>query len=70
MRTQLRSPDAVVRWATILAAVATRIERLKHLARERADEPATVELTLEEIRMIVRSPPPGRSVPSAHPPKR
>jgi hypothetical protein len=52
-RTQLRSTDAVIRWATILAAVATRIERLKHLARERADEPATVELTLDEIRMIV-----------------
>jgi Transposase DNA-binding/Transposase DDE domain len=52
-RTQLHTPDAVVRWATILAAVATRIERLKHLARERADDPATIELTLEEIRMIV-----------------
>jgi hypothetical protein len=30
---QLRSVDAVIKWATILAAVATRIERLKYLSR-------------------------------------
>ena len=52
-RTQLRSVEAVKKWATILAAVATRIERLKHLARETPDEPATTELSADEIRVLV-----------------
>lgn len=46
---QLRSFDAVVKWATILAAVAVRIERLKYLARRIPDEPASIELTELEI---------------------
>ena len=52
-RTQLRTAQGVVRWATILAAVATRIERLKHLARTQPDQPATAELTHEEIHVLV-----------------
>ena len=32
-------------WATTLAALATRIERLKYFARNKADAPATVELS-------------------------
>ncbi len=52
-RMQLRSAEAAKKWATILAAVATRIERLKHLARNRPDEPATVELSADEIRVLV-----------------
>lgn len=50
--TQLRSVDAVHRWALILAAVATRIERLKRLARERPTQPATAELTVYEVRAL------------------
>jgi hypothetical protein len=52
-RTQLRTAQGVVRWATILAAVATRIERLKHLARTTPDQPASAELTDEEIHVLV-----------------
>jgi hypothetical protein len=52
-RTQLRSVDAVIKWATILAAVATRIERLKFLSRNQPDQPATVELSEDEIQMLV-----------------
>jgi hypothetical protein len=52
--TQLESFDAVRRWATILAPVATRIERLKHLSRNDATRnlPATVELTQLEVRAM------------------
>lgn len=51
---QLRSAEAIQKWATILAAVATRIERLKYLARNNADAPATVELSDEEIEVLRR----------------
>lgn len=46
---QLRAFQHVVRWATILASVAMRIERLKHLSRTQPDLPATVEFTQAEI---------------------
>ena len=51
-QTQLRTQPAVVLWATILAAVAIRIERLKRLARTTPDEPADIELTNDEIRVL------------------
>lgn len=47
--TQLRKRDHVVRWATMLAAVAARVERLKFLARTQPDEPATAALSPLEI---------------------
>lgn len=47
--TQLQSFEAVQRWAIILGAVATRIERLKRLARRPESTPASVELTRTEI---------------------
>jgi hypothetical protein len=47
--TQLRARAHVIKWATLLAAVATRVERLKHLARETPDAPASVELSAAEI---------------------
>jgi DDE family transposase len=50
--TQLRSVDAVKTWATLLAAVAARIERLRHLARNEPEAPATVELTEVEIEAL------------------
>jgi len=51
--TQLRSTSAVIKWATILMAVAIRIERIKHLARAEPDRPATDEFTPLEIRAAV-----------------
>jgi hypothetical protein len=50
--TQLRSIAAVKTWATFLVAVATRIERLRHLARTDPDLPATVELTDVEVEAL------------------
>jgi len=50
---QLRSAAAAMKWATILAAVAARTERLKHLARSRPDTPASVELTRVEIQVLI-----------------
>jgi hypothetical protein len=51
--TQLRSRNAIIRWATILAVVATRIERLKRLARTAPDRPASEEMTPVEIEVLV-----------------
>lgn len=49
---QLRAKDHVVRWATMLAAVAIRIEQLKHWARSAPDEPATVAFTEVDIEAL------------------
>jgi hypothetical protein len=51
--TQLRSREAIIKWATILAAVATRATRLAYLAREKPDLPATTEFSLNEITVAV-----------------
>lgn len=48
-RSQLRTVDAIKRWATILAAVAARVERLKTLSREEPSRPATEFLSSDEI---------------------
>jgi hypothetical protein len=48
--TQLRSTGAVIKWATILIAVAIRIERIKQLSREEPDRPATDEFSPAEIK--------------------
>src|SRR5262249_2656929 len=48
----LRSSVAVQRWATILAAVAVRIERLKRIARVDPKAPASVELSPFEVRAL------------------
>jgi hypothetical protein len=50
--TQLRSVAAVKTWATLLAAVASRIERLRHLARNDPMAPATIELSDIEIEAL------------------
>lgn len=47
--TQLRSREAIIKWATLHAAVAARAIRLAYLARERPDESASVEFTQWEI---------------------
>lgn len=49
---QLRSVDAMIKWATILAAVAVRIERLKYLSRARPSDPASVVLSRTEIEVL------------------
>jgi hypothetical protein len=49
---QLRSPEAVRKWATIHASVAVRIERLKKLSRSEPDRPATDEFRPIELRAI------------------
>ena len=51
--TRLRSRQAAVRWASMLAAVAARIERLKTLSRTSPEQPATVELADVEIRALI-----------------
>ena len=49
---QLRSKNAVIKWATVLAAVATRIERIKYLSRTTPDESASLELGADEIEAL------------------
>jgi len=51
-QTQLRSTSAVIKWATILIAVAARIERIKQLSREQPQRPATDEFSTLEIRAV------------------
>lgn len=51
--TQLRSAQAVMLWATMLAAVGIRIERLKKLSRTEPDLPASVELSASEIQAVI-----------------
>jgi hypothetical protein len=50
--TQLHSTSAVIRWATLLAAVAVRVERLKHQARSSPDEPAANHLNKHELEAL------------------
>jgi Transposase DNA-binding/Transposase Tn5 dimerisation domain len=50
---QLRSFEAIRRWATILAAVAARIERLKHLSRTTPDVAALEEFSPEELEAAI-----------------
>jgi len=49
---QLRSVAAAEKWATLLATVAVRIERLKLLSRQDPGRPATEEFTKVELRAI------------------
>ena len=51
--TQLRSPEAVKKWATMLAAIAMRAERLKHSSRESPDSPAIKEFSPNELQALV-----------------
>ena len=51
--TQLHTTEAVWKWAILHAAVAVRTERLKNLARITPSEPASIELTQDEIRVLV-----------------
>jgi hypothetical protein len=48
-QSQLRSSESFKRWATLLGAVASRIERLKQSARTKPDTPALELATRDEI---------------------
>ena len=50
--TQLRSTNAIIKWATILAAVASRAERLRRRSRDEPEAPASVELSVDEIEAL------------------
>jgi len=52
-RCQLRKKEHAVKWATIMAAVAARIERLKHLARTEPDKPADTELSAPQLQALI-----------------
>lgn len=52
-RSQLRSYDALRRWATILAVVAARVERLKQLSRQQPALDALTELSREEVDVAI-----------------
>jgi len=51
--TQLRSRQAVFKWATILASVASRAMHLTHLARQEPDSPAEDEFTPYELEALI-----------------
>lgn len=50
---QLRAREHVIKWATVLAAVAIRAERIKHTSRETPRAPATVEFSTREIEALI-----------------
>jgi hypothetical protein len=52
-QSQLHTAAAAMKWATLLFAVAVRLERLKYLARSSPDAPASVELSPYEIRALI-----------------
>jgi|SRR5580704_902156 hypothetical protein len=68
---QLRKKDHFIKWATLMAAVAARIERLKVLARTEPSLPASIELNPYEIKALVlnrrRTKKRTDPVPSDHP---
>ena len=50
---QLRSRGALFKWATLLAAVASRAMQLTYRARNEPDVPATEELTTTELEALI-----------------
>jgi hypothetical protein len=52
-QSQLRSEEALRKWALVLAAVASRVERLKLLARDRPTLPADTEFSEIELHALV-----------------
>jgi hypothetical protein len=52
-QTQLRSRDALVRWATIHLAVAARATRLTHLARTEPSKASSTEFSRDEIDAVL-----------------
>jgi hypothetical protein len=52
-RSQLRSQKPLLIWATLMATVAARIERLKVLSRTQPDLPPETELSAHELRALL-----------------
>jgi len=52
-RCQLRKKEHAVKWATLMAAVAARIERLKHLARTEPERPADSEFSAHQLQALI-----------------
>ena len=50
---QLRSEEAIRKWAIVLAAVASRVERLKRLARQSPNLPADLEFSEVELHALL-----------------
>jgi hypothetical protein len=50
---QLRSQNAVIKWATVHAMVAARAQRLRDASRATPEVPATTELTEAEVEALV-----------------
>jgi len=65
--TQLQGREGIIKWATILAAVAARATRLTYLARERPDSAATEELSRDEIDATIALLQPKGIKPGAEP---
>jgi hypothetical protein len=52
-KSQLRSLEGLKVWVTLLAIVATRIQRMLHLARKEPELPASEELTEDELQALI-----------------
>jgi hypothetical protein len=65
--TQLRGRNAIIKWATILAAVAVRATRLTYLAREKPLAPADEEFTRWELDAAIALRRPKGVKPGANP---
>jgi len=63
--TRLRNLEAFAKWATLLAIVAVRAERLKTLSRETPDVPASVEFSPDEIEAVILLRKPKHVAPGA-----
>lgn len=50
---QLQSVEAMCKWATVLASVAMRIERIIYLSRHDPDQPADIEFSRAEIDAVI-----------------
>jgi hypothetical protein len=51
-KNQLRSPNAVIKWASVNAVLAARAEHLKRRARSEPEAPASSEFTADELEAL------------------
>ena len=64
---QLRSPQAFAKWATLVAVVAVRAERLTHLSRQTPDVEAGTEFDQDEVDAVILLRRPRGSRPGDRP---
>ena len=65
---KLESKEAILRWATIMASVAARIEGIKHAARNIPDRPATDVFSRDEVDAAILLFKSGTKLPIAYKP--